>query len=605
MALAVVIAGTGTLASVGTPTATAITPPVLVSPSICARYDSNLVSGACLQYQSRSGTAFTWIGTYRATGGGIFFCIDYLYDSRISAQASRVSTQGLRNQLNRVVGTPEVAALNYLISTHAPKGSAGSTAGDAAIALIIREVMGDGIRNDGTVVYQPGLKVHGVVKPLPGGAPGNIMTLAQRWWAEASNLRGQWVVKLEPKTSTSEVPLGTSVAYAVRVVSPGGGTVNGAAISFICTGHIACPKTIVSGLKSKIVTITPTALGAYAITARVKGPSSQGQLLKGPWASHDGTTARNFGVQRGWIAQRVDANVSASGSAKVVKADPKVVTRAQPTAIPGDSLTDLVTVTDLPPVYNHPMAATLYGPFEAAPAGSSCTPDKVAGTVIMPLPGNGTFRTPAITVTDPGYYVWTESLVGDANTNAVVTPCGIAEETTVVRSAPRIVTVLSGQKVTEGALLRDTIDVSDTGGAALEVGWSLFGPMAPVDGRCIDVRWAQAPLAAHGSITAVGDGRYVTPQSRVSEAGCYTFAEAVAETPTTGPAATRRGEPAETTIVLDWPRLRTAASAQQVEAPGSVTDLITVSGLSSGSIAIGWELLGPIAPGRSGCVGLD
>lgn len=605
MALAMVIAGTGTLASVGTPTATAITPAVLVSPSICARYDSNLVSGACLQYQSRSGTAYTWIGTYRAAGGGVFFCIDYLYDSRISAKASRVSTQGLRNQLNRAVGTSEVAALNYLISTHAPQGSAGSAAGDAAIALIIREVMGDGIRNDGTVVYQPGLKVRGAVKPLPGGAPSNIMALAQRWWAEASNLRGPWVVKIEPRTPTTEVPLGTSVEYAIRVVSPGGGAVNGAAISFTCTGPITCPKPMVSEPKAKLLTVTPTTLGAYAMTASTNGPSGQGQLLKGPWAPHEGTTAKNFGVQRGWIAQRVSAKVSASGSAKVVKANPKVVTQAQPTANPGESLTDLVTVTDLPPAYNHPMTATLYGPFEAAPIASSCTPEKVVGTVTMPLTASGTSRTPGIKVADPGYYVWTESLVGDANTNAVETPCGIAEETTVVRSTPRIVTVLSGQRATEGALLRDTIDVSDTGGAALEVGWSLFGPMAPVEGRCVDVRWAQAPLVAEGSIAALGDGRYVTPQTQVSEAGCYTFAETIAQTPTTGPAATRRGERAETAIVLDWPRLRTVVSAQQINTPGSVTDLIMVSGLSSGTIAIGWELLGPIAPTDSGCAGLD
>lgn len=603
--LAVIIVGTGTLASIDTPPATATTPAVRVPSSVCARYDSNLVSGVCLQYQSRSGTAYTWIGTYRASGGGTFFCIDYLYDSRISAGAARVSTIGLRNQLNRPIGTWEVAALNYLISTHAPSGTTGSAVGNAALALIIREVMGDGIRNDGTVVYQPGLKVGGTVKSVPGGMPNEILGQAQRWWSEASRLRGPWTVKMAPRTATHEVPLGAAVSYAVQVTSASGAVVTGTTVTFTCTGPIACPSAMVTGAQPKSVTLKPSALGTYTIVATANGPAGQGQLLQGSWSAHGGTTAKNAGVQRGWITQRVSAKVAASGSAKIVKAVPKVVTKAQASAAPGGTLTDLVTVAGLPPSYNHPMTATLYGPFDSAPMASSCTQDTIAGTVTMPLTKNGSFRTPGIKVTEAGYYVWTETLPGDATTNPVQTACGIAEETTLVRTSPRIATVLSSQRATEGALLRDTIEVSGTSGSSLDVGWELVGPMAPVEGRCSGVEWTQAPVAATGTIVAEGDGRYVTPPSQVSRAGCYTFAEAIPGTPVSGPAATRRGEPAETTIVRDRPQFHTVASARRLEAPGAISDTITVNSVTHGSIRIIWELLGPIAPGVSGCSGLD
>ncbi len=99
----------------------------------------------------------------------MFFCIDYLYDSRLPAQAESVSTRDLVNQLGQGVGDREVAALNYVISTWAGRGSTGSDERDAAIALIVREVMDDGTRPGGVVVYPGGLEVGERVRPPIGG----------------------------------------------------------------------------------------------------------------------------------------------------------------------------------------------------------------------------------------------------------------------------------------------------------------------------------------------------------------------------------------------------------------------------------------------------
>lgn len=600
-----VILGTASLTSVATPSANAVTPAVVVPASNCARFDPNIASGACLRYQARSGMAYTWLGTYRASNGVPFFCIDYLYDSRINATAQRVSTVGLRNQLGRLVGAPEVAALNAMISTHAPNGTAGSANANAAIALVIREMMSDGIRNDGTVVYQPGLKMHGTVKPLPGGMPSAILSLAQRWWTEASQRRGPWTVRLDPQSSTSTLPLGQSASYRVRVVSADARTLSGVVVTFSCSGPITCPAKLTTTSTPATVTVTPQSLGTYVLAARVTGPSPQGQVLKGPWSSHGGTTAINNGVQRGWIAQRVSIGASARGAAEIVKAAPRVLTQAQPTARPGDSLTDLVTVSGLPAGYDHPMSATLYGPFDSAPTAASCTPDKAAGTVTVPLRTNGSVRTPPVVASSVGYYVWTESLPGDDLTNAVQTPCGIASETTLVKAAPVIATVAVGRPAANGAALRDRITVSDAGGASQPMAWTLLGPVAPVRGGCPGVAWGSAPIAASGELATTGDGDYVTPETSVTRAGCYTYMEKLAASPTSSAVETPPGEPSETVLIVDWPKLHTVASARRVTVPGSVFDTIRISGVTAGKIDVEWSLLGPLAPGAHGCSGLD
>lgn len=599
------VVGTGSLTSVGVPAAEAITPAVVVAASTCARFDPNITSGACLKYQARSGTAYTWIGTYRASNGERFYCIDYLYDSRISSTSVRVSTAGLRNQLDRPVGAAEVAALNYMISTHAPDGTAGSAEGNAAIALVIREVMSDGIRNDGTIVYPPALRIHGTVKSLPGGMPSAILSLAQRWWTEATQRRGPWSVRLDPMTSGATVPLGKSASYRVRVISADPRTLAGVVVTFACSGPITCPSRLTTSSTPSIVTVTPQALGTYVITAQASGPGAQGQLLKGPWAPHGGTTATNNGVQRGWIVQRVDARASARGAAEIVKANPRVVTQAQPTARLGDALTDLVTVSDLPAGYDHPVTATLYGPFPSAPTATSCTSDKVAGTVTVPVRANGSVRTPPIQVSAVGYYVWTESLPGDTNTNGVETPCGIAEETTLVKSVPRIATVVAGRRGATATELRDAVTLSDAGSVVQAMSWTLLGPVVPTRGGCSDVSWTNAPVAATGEVATTGDGRYVTPTSRVTHAGCYTYVEKLPASLTTTAVETAPGDPTETALVVDWPTLHTVASAQRLTVPGRVFDTITVSGLTTGTIAIEWSLLGPVAPGAQGCTGLD
>ncbi|MGN6162589.1 MAG: hypothetical protein ACTHOG_12925 [Marmoricola sp.] len=555
IALALLILGSGTAVSLSAPSAEAVLPTVIVPTATCARFDPNLGSGACLRYQSKSGIAYTWLGTYRASNGVPFFCIDYLYDSRISATAARVSTVGLRNQLGRPIGAAEVAALNELISTRAPRGTAGSAMGNAAIALIIRELMSDGIRNDGTVVYPPGLKVHGTVRSVPGGTPGTILATAQSWWDQASQRRGPWHVSLVPESSTPTVPLGQSAKYRLRVTSADSRTLVGVPVSFTCTGPITCPAAMASSASTEVA-VQPQGLGMYTITARVTGPSAQGQLLQGAWSAHGGTTALNRGVQRGWIAQRVPASASAQGAAEIVKATPTLVTQAQPSARAGESLSDLVTVAGLPQGYDHPMVAILYGPFATAPTATSCTADKAVASVSIPVTVNGTVRTPTVPATQPGYYVWTESLPGDDRTVGVDTPCGVSEETTVVTTPatptaaqPTLRTRVSAAVVTLPGTVSDTIAVSGLKAGTLDIAWTLLGPVSPGGHGCTGLDWAAAPRHASGHLTA-SNGLVRTPAIAITVAGCYTFREHAAATSTSAAADSAPGLPEETALAV-------------------------------------------------------
>ncbi len=136
-------------------------------------------------------------------------------------RARTVPTDDLRNQLGDEVGADEVAALNYVISRWAAHGTTGSDERDAAIALIVREVMSDGIRRGGAVVYPPGLEVEDVVRPPLGGIGGRVLPMARNMWSAASRLRGPYRV-LVTRSGPRIVRLGEERVYRLRVVSGAG-----------------------------------------------------------------------------------------------------------------------------------------------------------------------------------------------------------------------------------------------------------------------------------------------------------------------------------------------------------------------------------------------
>ncbi|MCD4527129.1 class F sortase [Nocardioides sp. cx-173] len=595
--LALVLAPPG-----GTPPAQAAT---RVDKETCRRIDPNLVNGACLRYRDGEHRGLTWIGTYRAPSGRVFFCIDFLYDSRLPRRAQVVSTGRLVNQLGDRVGDREVAALNHVISTWAGHGSTGSDERDAAIALIIREVMGDGRRRGGTVVYPQGLDVGEAVRPPVGGLDGRIMVLAQQMWRAASAYYGPYRLEL-PSRRRGPVHLGRSRTYRVQVRAASGRLVPGVRVRFECRGPIRCPRPLVSRGEGVAVRITPRQVGRYRVRAYAAGPSSDGLLYRTRhWHAHGGAHARDAGKQRGWIAQESRTTAAVQASARIRKARPQVVTQTSDAEVtPGAQIHDVVTVTGLPDRYAAQVAATLYGPFDAQPGPDDCTPDRVAGRVTFPVAGDGTYETPPLSVDRVGYYTWVEAFPGDEETVPVTTRCGLVEETTlVVAFTPTISTTASRQRAHVGDAIHDTMLLGGIEDSPVTIEWTLHGPRpAAADGTCVGISWAGSPVAAHGTVAAAGDGRYRTPSTTLRRAGCYTYSQYLPPTPLTTEASSPPGLATETALaVRRTPRVSTVASDQRAHVGVRPRDTVRVSGLAkSDKVTVHWTLHGPLAPRGDG-----
>lgn len=589
-------------------TAGAASPRVVPSDS-CRRVDPNLVRGACLRYRSGGRDQFTWIGSYRAPSGRVFFCIDYLYDSRLPTHARVMSTHGLVNQLGDRVGPAEVAALDDLVSRWAPHGSTGSADRDAAIALVVREVMGDGRRPDGTVVYPAGLHVDGAVRGPRGGLPASVLGLARDMWAQAARDRGPYAVELT-SGATGPLRLGQARRYRVAVRSTSGALVAGVPVRLSCHGPVRCPSRATTAARPVPVVLRPHRTGRFELTAVARGPAADGRLYVAPvWTTHGGHTARDAGVQRGWIAQRNTVRAVVGATAVIVRAQPQVSTTASDQlALPGAALHDDVVLAGLPRGYDHALTATLWGPYDHPPSASDCGGDAMAGRVHLRVTHDGSVAMPPITVSQVGSYVWTESLPGDRWTLPATTPCGISAETTTVRRlTPSVSTEASRQEGTVGASIRDTVTVTGIDAEPVAVQWTLHGPLAPLGTSCSGLDWTGAPVRATDSFAAAGDGSYTSPSIVLREAGCYSYSEALPATATTEAAASLPGQAAESTLVTRrHPRLTSVVSSLHASTGDGLHDVVRVHGLRATDVArVRWQLLGPVAPRGRTCVRLE
>lgn len=224
--------------------------------------------------------------------------------------------------------------------------------------------------------------------------------------------------------------------------------------------------------------------------------------------------------------------------------------------------------------------------------------------------GDGDYTTPAVTTKGAGFYVWQEAFAADSDTGtpSVLTPCGVAEETTIVPATPELVTQASAQTAVVGASLSDTVTLTGAlPGTVISGDFQLLGPVAPTSaGSCEGLSWSGAAVAAHGTFTITagddGTGTSTTDAQTVTTAGCFTFIESADATPTSaGIGWTAAGTTAETTLVKSQPALVTQAHVQQAKHAQVVFDLVTVSGTGGAAVPGQWRLLGLPAPHQGGC----
>ena len=140
----------------------------------------------------------------------------------------------------------------------------------------------------------------------------------------------------------------------------------------------------------------------------------------------------------------------AVGQTTITPGSPAIVTTATPTIVVGQTAQDTATISGLlgaNPAGN--IVFTLFGP-EAAPTCAAA--DLVFTSAPFPVTANGTVgpaTSPALTA--PGNYFWVASYTDTNGSNAnVATPCGDADETTVVQQPDANIQITPGDRHQRG-----------------------------------------------------------------------------------------------------------------------------------------------------------
>jgi hypothetical protein len=529
----------------GLPRSPAEARPGAVPKSVCARYDDGVRDGVCVR-DSRGG--IYWLGTLRGYDGVEMYCIDFHFATRWGVAHRRVTLAGgLPTSVGGTVAAATTAALTYLVTRY-PANEANDTTA-AAIGLIIRQVMGDVRRPYGQMI-PGGLTVRGEVRSV-GFVSSTVVRKARTLWDEARLRRGPWSlqVTIAPGPDRRIEP-GEQVRATVRGTN-GSRKPQDMKVALTYTGFTG-PASVRLGTDGQAtVTLTaPSTPRAAGLTARVADAPSPAPVLVRPirWHANPHPGHSSSVSQRGLLGRQAAVGASARVVVEVHFGPAVETVTSDPEVLVGAVLTDKVTITGADPTYVGPVTAALYGPFAAPPGRESCT-GAPAGTVQLPIHGDGVYSTLGITVKAVGYYTWVETLPATASQEQVRTPCGLTEETTVARSQPRIITRTSRAVVEVGARISDRVRVSGTApGYAAQATARLYGPYSSrAAATCTGTPYRVV------SFQVRGNGDYVTPEVRLGAAGYYTWVESLPGAGLTAAATTSCGLVAETTLAHRTP----------------------------------------------------
>ncbi len=206
--------------------------------------------------------------------------------------------------------------------------------------------------------------------------------------------------------------------------------------------------------------------------------------------------------------------------------------------------------------------------------------------------GPGDYDSPSITVTSPGTYYWTVSYGGDSENPAIpTTACNAPNESTVVsKASPNLVTSASAGG-TLGVPVTDQATLSGGSSPSGTITFKLWGPAATP--TCTNL------VFASDAITVDGNGNYTSaPAFAPTAAGTYYWTASYTGDANNNAASGACGAANESVVITpktaSTPVLVTQASAGGTVGT-SVTDQATLSGGSSPTGTITFELWGPAA----------
>ena len=214
-----------------------------------------------------------------------------------------------------------------------------------------------------------------------------------------------------------------------------------------------------------IAAVPLTARDALTLTAKAELPAD----LPALYVPTQGESARN--------AQRIVAPATSTPRAEAkaaVRAQPQLSTQiSAQSGHPGRPVTDTVNVTGLGG-RGATIQAALYGPYPARDPITCADTPVWTGTV--EATGDGDYVTAPVTLTQPGYYTYRESIAESDARRGVETACAEVAETTIVRGQPAITTQISAQETAPGAQISDSVVVTGLGKLSATVNVELWGP---------------------------------------------------------------------------------------------------------------------------------
>jgi hypothetical protein len=142
------------------------------------------------------------------------------------------------------------------------------------------------------------------------------------------------------------------------------------------------------------------------------------------------------------------------------------------------------------------------------------------------------------------------------------------EDTLVTSHQPVMVTAAQvAGDAASGWSLHDSVELTATGidpdprtPTSADLQWSLFGPVAPVNGGCTGLDWSAASEVASGTVVVTGDGVWTTQATTVTAPGCYSFGELLVGDQHRAEVLQRPGIEAETVVLSIDPTTTTTTT---------------------------------------------
>ncbi len=529
----------------------------------CSSFGKNTCDTLGKGFYQRYQYGIRWFGEYSGAvdGEAHTYCIDlrYWYPAKRYNFVETDAGEGFKNTDRR-----PVSVANQQRMAHALWNSGRSTdpQRQAALMLYVHSLMGDAA---------PGEVDPKAISPKVAGIFASISGQADRF-------RGPYKVE----TSVSDgLTVGRRGTAKIRILSATGNPMPRLSLALDANGASGLPKQVRTNSKGvAVVAFTPTTIAGVSVAVQSDEVASTLPKIFRPTAKG---AARNGQRLAAPNSQRLTATIEEP----VARGAARVTTTATPSKLlVGETVTDKVTIRNVPNDWTAAIPVSLYGPFRRL-EDAKCEGEP-AWTGSVNTKGPGVVTTPPATLTKPGVYTYQLLVPDDTNLAGGPTPCGEASESVRVEVQPRVRTVVSSASVRPGTEITDKVLIEGLTGESIAVNAFLYGPFASREAiKCDGV-----PIWS-GTVAAPADGEYLTAPVAVTTPGYYTYRETIAQGDFTRPTETACGDVAETAVVVGAPKVTTQVSAQETRPGATITDQVVVTGLGVVTAQVQVELWGP------------